>query len=348
MVSQKDVPRHGLEDAIRVAQVLADPYGGQPAEPIDIAASIGMQPTTGTFRTLMGAAVAYDLTDGGYNAAQVSLTPLGSRIVMPTEEHDDLAAKREALIKPRVIREFLERYDGSKLPPDNIMKNVISKLGVPASAVDRTSSVILKSAQQAGVLQTINGEQFVRLRGAAAIRAVPEVALEELPDESLEGPPDRPITDPASAEGGGTKPIFVGHGKNKGPLEKLVRILDQFKIPYKVAVSEPNLGRPIPQKVKDVMSECGSAILIFTKDEEFQDASGATIWRPSENAIYELGAASYAYEDRVVIFMERGLHFPANFDSIGRIEFDESGIEAKSVDLLKELVGFGLVKIMPA
>lgn len=96
------------------------------------------------------------------------------------------------------------------------------------------------------------------------------------------------------------------------------------------------------------MAQCGSAILIFTADERFQDEAGETIWRPSENAIYELGAASFAYEDRVVIFMERGLHFPANFESIGRIEFDESGIEAKSMDLLKELVGFGLVRIMPA
>jgi hypothetical protein len=43
---------------------------------------------------------------------------------------------------------------------------------------------------------------------------------------------------------------FVGHGKKKGPLDKLCKLLDQFRIPYKVAEGEPNLGRPIPAKVK--------------------------------------------------------------------------------------------------
>ena len=96
------------------------------------------------------------------------------------------------------------------------------------------------------------------------------------------------------------------------------------------------------------MEECGSAILIFTCDEKFFDEDGNELWRPSENVIYELGASSYAYEDRVVIFKEKGITFPTNFQSIGYIEFEENAIESKALDLLKELVGFGLVKITPA
>ncbi len=96
------------------------------------------------------------------------------------------------------------------------------------------------------------------------------------------------------------------------------------------------------------MKECGSAILIFTKDEQFVDSDGNEIWRPSENVVYELGASSLAYDDRVVIFMEEGLTFPANFDSIGHITFQPDAIEAKTMDLLKELIGFGLLKVTPA
>jgi hypothetical protein len=48
-----------------------------------------------------------------------------------------------------------------------------------------------------------------------------------------------------------------------------------------------------------------------------------------------------------VIFKEKGLFFPANYQSIGHIEFDED-IESKTTDLLKELIGFNLVKISPA
>lgn len=53
------------------------------------------------------------------------------------------------------------------------------------------------------------------------------------------------------------------------------------------------------------------------------------------------------YEDRIVIFKEKGLHFPTNDDSIRAIEFEEDGIEAKTADLLKELIGFNLIAITP-
>jgi predicted nucleotide-binding protein len=143
------------------------------------------------------------------------------------------------------------------------------------------------------------------------------------------------------------KPIFIGHGKNTAPLQKLESLLSTFQIPYKVTVKEANLGRPIPQKVRDTMEECGSAILLFTKDELFYDADKKEIWRPSENVVNELGAAAFLYGDRIVIFKEKGLHFPTNYQSIGYIEFEVETLEAKTADLLKELIGFGLVKVMP-
>ncbi|HEX5907830.1 MAG TPA: hypothetical protein VFY56_12490, partial [Propionibacteriaceae bacterium] len=51
------------------------------------------------------------------------------------------------------------------------------------------------------------------------------------------------------------------------------------------------------------------------------------------------------YEDRIVILKEKGLHFPTNYDSIRPIEFEQDGIEAKTADLLKELIGFNLSRL---
>jgi predicted nucleotide-binding protein len=147
---------------------------------------------------------------------------------------------------------------------------------------------------------------------------------------------------------GGTtrsKVLFVGHGKKRGPLEKVEKFLIKYGIPHKIAIDEPHLGRPIPTKVKEIMKECGAAILIFTKDELFLDGDHNEVWRPSENVVYELGAASLLYDDRIVIFTESGIHFPMNFESIGQIAFEEDQIEAKTSDLLQELIGFGLIKI---
>jgi predicted nucleotide-binding protein len=139
--------------------------------------------------------------------------------------------------------------------------------------------------------------------------------------------------------------IFVAHGKNKKPLEQLKVILDQFKIPYRVATEEPNLGRPIGSKVKETMELCNCAILIFTADEEFRDATGNSIWRPSENVAHELGASGFLYGNRIVIMKETDVQFPSNFRDLGHISFEKDRLDAKAMDILRELIGFGIVKV---
>ena len=208
----------------------------------------------------------------------------------------------------------------------------------------------MENGRFAQIVRDIGGSPHVLTDSQVAVAPAPG---EEKPTEATaaddvgeqEPEPPQPPVSPTPQR---PRAIFLGHGKKKGPLEKLQKVLTTFQIPYKVSVEEANLARPIPQKLKDTMALCGSAILIFTCDEKLCDEDGNVIWRPSENVIHELGAASYAYEDRVVIFKEKGLHLPTNFQSIGYIEFEEDSIEAKTTDLLKELVGFGLVKITGA
>jgi len=138
--------------------------------------------------------------------------------------------------------------------------------------------------------------------------------------------------------------IFLAHGRKKKPLEQLKKILDQFKIPYKVVTEEPSLGRPISKKVQETMQACNCAILIFTADQKFNDDAGNEVWRPSENVVHELGACSYLYGSRIVIIKEDPIQLPTNFRDICYIEFTGDGIDAKAMDILKELVGFGIVK----
>jgi predicted nucleotide-binding protein len=159
-------------------------------------------------------------------------------------------------------------------------------------------------------------------------------------------PPKPPAVDnPPSGQTSLGQAIFVAHGKNKKPLEQLKQILDQFKIPYRVATEEPNLGRPIGNKVKETMQLCNCAILIFTADEEFKDASGNTVWRPSENVAHELGASGFLYGNRIVIMKETDVQFPSNFRELGHISFEKDRLDSKAMDILKELIGFGIVKV---
>ena len=49
-LSQSDVPRHSLNEALRIPFALAEEYGKQPARPVDVAVALEILPTTGHFK----------------------------------------------------------------------------------------------------------------------------------------------------------------------------------------------------------------------------------------------------------------------------------------------------------
>ncbi|MGO9639657.1 MAG: hypothetical protein ACLPSO_17165, partial [Terracidiphilus sp.] len=177
-ISQTDVPSISLEKALRIANAIAENYGYKPATPLQVAAAINVQPSSGPFRMLTGASIAYDLTSGGYNAETISLSPLGLRIVRRTVEGDDLIARREAVLKPRIIREFLQRYAGAPLPKSEIAHNVLIEMGVPLERADDVQALILENASAVGFLREINGRKYVELSG------VPTVPITKPGDEA--------------------------------------------------------------------------------------------------------------------------------------------------------------------
>jgi predicted nucleotide-binding protein len=349
-ISQSDIPGISLEHALRVPHLIAEQYGKTSTRPIDVAVGLKMSPTSGPFRQLCGAAMGYGLTDGGPNAATIGLTDLGRRIVAPLEEGDDLIAKRAAVLVPTVERGFLEKYDGSPIPALTIGFNVLESMGV---AGDRTKSVfelIIENAQLVGFLKTIKDKTYVDLGGAVTLVAAtaPSLGAEGSDigsyDANLDFKSDAGVVESPNRSMK-SNAIFLGHGKNRKPLEQLIKILDEYGIPHREAVAEPNAGRPIPTKVADTMRQCGAAILIFTADEKLFDKDGNEVWRPSENVAHELGASSVLYDNRIVIFKEEGVALASNFNSIGYIEFAKDKLADKGIDLFRELVNFKIVNI---
>jgi predicted nucleotide-binding protein len=355
-MSQSDVPAVSLDQALRVPTAIAENYGGGPVTALQLADAMMMQPTSGTFRQLCGAAIAFGFTQGGYNAQEITLEPLGKRVIRPEEDGDDLRAKREAILRPRVLSDFLRKYNRSPLPPENIGRNVLMAMGVPADRTDGVFRLIHESAKTVGFIREIKGREYVDLLGTSP--ATPQIQTNGYSGEHDEAHQGSEASSLSTAEQPSQESsrevghqqslgqaIFVGHGKNKIPLEQLKGILDGFKIPYRIATESPNLGRPISDKVAQIMRECNCAILVFTADEEFQDKDGNTIWRPSENVVHELGAASFLYGKRIVILKEESVNLPSNFRDIGYIEFSRDALAARSMDVLKELIGFGIVKV---
>ena len=208
-------------------------------------------------------------------------------------------ALRQAILKPSVFNKFFEDYGDKKLPSLEMLgKILMSDYGVPESFADECASLIVENGRFVGIIRDIGGSPHVIIQteedeGIINPKGTIPKEIPKLPIE--EGDTEHKLTSPEAAQFSKPKPIFIGHGKNKSPLEKLQKLLSSFQIPYRVTTEEANLGRPIPQKVKDTMIQCGSAILIFTCDEKFHDAEGNEIWRPSENVGHELGASSFLY-----------------------------------------------------
>jgi predicted nucleotide-binding protein len=363
-LKNRPFPAHSLKDALPLVQTIRDQNAGQPMNRLLLADAMKMSPSGSPFKKLIASSFKYGLTKGGEKAPEIAPTEIG----LQASGSDQVArqtALRKAARTPPLFERFYTQYDQAKLPSDDMRpKILVTQYEVPEEWAQEGSELVIENGRFAGLIRDITGGPRVMLdaaptptveeetgdgqpvvEGAEIDASDTTTSNGEVVDEpALEAPKEPPSTEGHVPK---VKPIFVGHGKKKGPLEKIERFLIQFGIPHKVAQDEPNLGRPIPTKVREVMKECGSSILIFTKDEKFLDGKGNDVWRPSENVVYELGAASFEYENRIVILMEEGLNFPANFESIGHISFEEDAIEAKTAALLQELIGFGLVKVTP-
>ncbi len=139
------------------------------------------------------------------------------------------------------------------------------------------------------------------------------------------------------------KKVFVSHGRTKGPLAEVEEMLTIMGLEPKVAIREPNLARPVSDKVRTAMKDCSAAVFIFTPDETLTDDQGKRVYKPSENVLHELGAASVLYDDKVVILKEKSIGLPSNISGLAHIPFDGENVKATFMDLYKELKAFGLL-----
>jgi hypothetical protein len=353
-ISQTDVPAASLDDALKVAKAIVENYAGRPTRPLDAAKAMDISPTSSNFRLLTGASIGYGLTVGGPNAPQITVTPLARRILTPTEEGDDLVARREAVLKPRVVRDFLQRYDGSRFPREDIALNVLTQqMGVPQEASKRTLGVIVSGARSVGILQEIKGSTFVNVSApVAGVSAglVDEAEYEEQDAEQLDSavgvvsPPGRALVSPAgphtiAAPDEKQIKVFISHGKNMDIVEQIKTMLDLADLKYEVAVEAETTAIPVPEKVMSAMRDCTAAVICVTADEHAKRADGT--FSLNENVLIEIGAAFVLYDKRVVLVWDRRLPVPSNLQGLYRCEFEGSELSwSTGMRLMKAVANF--------
>jgi predicted nucleotide-binding protein len=344
---KSDFPKHTLEEALQVPTALAQKNGSQPLPPTETAIAMGVSPGSSDFRTILSSSFKYGLTSGSFNADRISIEELGISIVEPKSNEERQRAMVSAALSPPTFRSIYNYFRGKKLPEDAFFQStIVREFQVPREHAEKCVQVFNANVDRVGLVRNVStgrwlGSEAEPMATSAPTRADAPNAPDEIESPSVAAPSgSHPPAEkkPASA-------IFIGHGKNKTPLGQLEQILSKYKIPFKVATEEANSFRPISQKVADVMKECGAAILIFTADEEITDGNGQKTWRPSENVVYELGAASALHGNRIIIFKEASVVFPSNFRDIGHISFEKDQLAAKTNELFTELIKFELIKI---
>lgn len=330
-LNQSDIPAYPLDKALAVARAIGENYAYKPASPLDVASALGLVPTTGGFRMLTGASVAYGITSGGYSANEISITPLGLRIVRPlTDDGDDEKAKREAALTPRIVGEFLKKYDGAQLPKTEIAQNVLHSMGVP---VDRTAdalAMILDTAKSTGLLRQINEKTFVDLKGASSAQAknteYPVVkrevegttVFETTTAELVPASQSTPVIDSRTSR---TKRVFVTHGKNRALIEPIKKLLKFGDLEAVVSVHSQTVSLPVPGKIMEEMRSCGAAIIHVENERTLNDADGNQHVILNDNVLIEIGAAMALFGARFILVVKDGVKLPTNLQGLLELRY---------------------------
>jgi predicted nucleotide-binding protein len=353
-MSQEDIPAYELDEGLLVSKALLQEYGGHPSTPLDVAAAMDLTPTSGKFRMLCGTSIAYGLTSGGYNAAQISVTDLARQIIEPQEEGADLAGKREAIMKPRILREFLSKYSGSQLPREDIGMNVLKGMNVPADRTKQVWDMILKSAESVGFLQTIKDRKFVNLGGVKPPSPSPSsVEQDDVETDSPEAQIKAMVKtvhepEPAAVALESRRPsaqnearmrrVFITHGKNTSFIEPLKELLGFGELIPVVSIQKESVAQPVPDKVMNDMRGCGAAIIHVDGEMKLLDSEAKEHTVINSNVLIEIGAAMALYGRRFILLVREGVKLPSNLQGLYEVRYQGEALDgAVTIRLLKAI-----------
>lgn len=349
-VSQTDVPACTLDEALRIPVAIAEHYAYQPSTPLSVAAAMQMQPSSGSFRELTGAAAAYGLTDGGAFADQIAISPLGMRAVRPLREGDDVLACREALLRPRVVGAFLRKYDNAPLPRVDIALNVLVELGVPRERAEKVHEFILAGAESVGFLRVINDRRYVDLAGTSSAEGAeaPDFgplpvsspqndrsALPALPDDVVGG---MAVSETNQVSTNQLRRVFITHGKNRALLDPIKKLLSFGELDAVVSVETVSVSQPVPDKVMGEMRSCGAAIIHVDAERTLLDNEAKEHVVLNPNVLIEIGAAQALFGRRLILLVRDGVALPSNVQGLFEVRYKGDTLDGDATIRLLEAI----------
>ena len=326
-------PIHTLEVALSVAKAIQDSNSGLPFARTDLAGALGTTPSSSGYTMRLNSSAKYGLTRGGYNDDLISLTPLGQSIVAPQEQTEARRSLIEAAITPDIFSRFYDMLERRQLPEDTYVRNTLHReLDVRSDLADECLEVIKANGLYTGIIRR-NGDVL-----RVAVEEARELAGKQMGfpepdlDPSVRGNALLPADDD---ETGGPGKIFVGCRRQSEAVNMVRQVLYEFDIPHVVAEWDEADRRPVPEAVGEKMRDCTAGVVVFSGE-----------WQPSRSTLFQLGAASVLYGERVVAIRETGTNPTFDFGSLPLIDFDGMSQQQSGLDLLRQLRRLGIIKVL--
>ncbi len=360
-LKQSDVPSASLDEALRVPQAILDHYAGKPATPLQVAKALNMDPKGSQIRVLTGAAIAFGLIEGGAQASLISIADLARRVLRPREENEDEAARREAVLKPRVFGDFLRRYNEHPFPRQDIALNVLEEMGVPREKAEEVLERIDASARSVGFIEEIKGKNYITLQGAGLLptddggaqakQGSEQETTALLDTQRTTVPP--PVVQPrgaalaaAIADDQRRRRVFITHGKNRDLVEPIKKLLEYGELEPVIAVEKQSVSKPVPEKVMDDMRGCGAAIIHVDVERTITDKEGNEHVLLNPNVLIEIGAAMAFYGRRFILLVGEGVKLPSNLQGLYEVHYGGETIDAnatiKLLEAIKDIKNYAL------
>ena len=288
------------------------------------------------------------MTDGGWNAGQIAITELAKNMLIPVKEGMELDSRKNALLQPRIIREFLEKYNGSPLPRNDIARNVLEEMGVPRDRTEDVYEMIVNGARYAGMIAEAKGKMYVDIGGDNPV--VPNSTDEDAPSDlgvRRDSEPPLPESnfnlgtseDYNDSEAHRRKRVFLSHGKDRGLLDPIKKLLSFGELDAVISIDSSTVSIPMPDKVMSDMRSCGAAIIHIRSEDPLINKMGKEVVSINPNVLIEIGAAMALYGKRFILLVKEGVQLPSNLQGLSEVRYSGDSLDMKETVNLLEAIG---------
>ena len=270
----------------------------------------------------------------------------------PEAEGEDLAARREAILRPKLLHDFFEKYRRAKFPNDVIAVNVLKAMGLPSDRTEAALEIIKENGRYAGIIREIPTGPFINLDSPGvpaptATPAFPEPSSLDAVEASIQDEVAKPSVPPAAimtqiaAQDVKANRVFISHGKQKAIVVQIKELLAFGNFDPVVSVEREATAIPVPEKVFEDMRSCSAGVIHVGSEGKYLDKSGSELTKLNDNVLIEIGAAMALYGKKVILLVEHGVTLPSNLQGLYRCDFAGDKLEYDStMKLLKTFSQF--------